>query len=158
KFDTLAGAVQGASDGDTIEIRGKGPFVSKPISIGRIPLTIRAGAGFRPVIKSSSGRVEIASLLTTNAALGLEGLEFRAAIPEESIIESYNAPHLRAANCRFDGGIGTNQLPVCEFRNCEFFNRKPYWNCFGQLISSGARIRFENCIFWYNGHAINLWY
>jgi hypothetical protein len=49
-------------------------------------------------------------------------------------------------------------LPVCEFRNCEFFNRKPYWNCFGQHIRSGARIRFEHCIFWYNSHAINLWY
>ena len=33
KFDTLAEAVQGASDGDTIEIRGNGPFVSQPITI-----------------------------------------------------------------------------------------------------------------------------
>src|SRR5262249_24356462 len=41
KFDTLAEAVQGASDGDTIEIRGNGPFVTKPIRIGRTPLTIR---------------------------------------------------------------------------------------------------------------------
>ena len=29
KFDTLAEAVQGASDGDTIEIRGNGPFVTR---------------------------------------------------------------------------------------------------------------------------------
>ena len=33
KFDTLAEAVQGASDGDTIEVRGNGPFVSEPIKI-----------------------------------------------------------------------------------------------------------------------------
>ena len=33
KFDTLAEAVQGASDGDTIEIRGNGPFVTEPITI-----------------------------------------------------------------------------------------------------------------------------
>ena len=35
KFDTLAEAVQAASDGDTIEIRGNGPFVSEPINIRR---------------------------------------------------------------------------------------------------------------------------
>src|SRR5262249_50688781 len=29
KFDTLAEAVEGASNGDTIEIRGNGPFVTK---------------------------------------------------------------------------------------------------------------------------------
>ena len=43
KFDTLAEAVQAASDGDTIEIRGNGPFVSGPIKFRRA-LTIRAGA------------------------------------------------------------------------------------------------------------------
>jgi hypothetical protein len=157
KFDTLAKAVQGASDGDTIEVRGNGPFVNNPIKIGRTALTIRAGAGFRPVIKSSSGRIEKASLLTTNAALVLEGLDFQAVIPEENIIQSYNAP-LRAANCRFDGGIWTTHLPVCEFRNCEFLNRKAGSNCCGQPISTGARIRFENSLFWSNGHAIHLWY
>ena len=56
KFDTLAEAVQGASDGDTIEIRGNGPFVSEPITISESALTIRAGEGFRPVIKLKSRR------------------------------------------------------------------------------------------------------
>ena len=54
KFDTLAEAVLGASDGDTIEIRGNGPFVSEPINLGNQALTIRAGEGFRPVIRLSS--------------------------------------------------------------------------------------------------------
>src|SRR5262245_19278333 len=69
KFDTLAEAVQGASDGDTIEIRGNGPFVSQPINIARTALTIRAGQGFRPVIKL---------MLQTDAPLVLEGLELQA--------------------------------------------------------------------------------
>ena len=45
KFDTLAEAVQAASDGDTIEIRGNGPFVTEPVSFGKRSLTIRAGDG-----------------------------------------------------------------------------------------------------------------
>src|SRR5262249_37834447 len=41
KFDTLAEAVQGASKGDTIEVRGNGPFVSDGVAIGQ-NLVIRA--------------------------------------------------------------------------------------------------------------------
>jgi hypothetical protein len=86
KWDTLAEAVQGASDGDTIEIRGNGPFVCKPIRIER-SLTLRAGAGFRPVIKPSSEGIENEYLLTITAALVLEGLEV-----QEAFIHSYIAP------------------------------------------------------------------
>ena len=41
KFGTLAEAVLGSSAGDTIEIRGNGPFITNPIQMNR-PLTIRA--------------------------------------------------------------------------------------------------------------------
>src|SRR5262249_6837851 len=51
KFDTLAAAVLGSTDGDTIEVRGNGPFVVHPISIGKIGLTIRAAAGYRPIFQ-----------------------------------------------------------------------------------------------------------
>ena len=161
KLGTLADAVQSASDGDTIEIRGNGPFVSKPISIGRAALTIRAGAGFRPVIKPSSEGIEQAPFLTTDAALVLEGLDFQVMFPEDQkssgrSIQSNNAP-LRATNCRFHGGIWMTQSPVCEFRNCEFLNGG-WWGCCAQQISSGARVLFENCLFWSGGHAIHLFY
>ena len=49
-FDTLAEAVTGSSDGDTIEIRGNGPFVTNPIKTTHA-LLIRAGDGYRPAIK-----------------------------------------------------------------------------------------------------------
>src|SRR5262249_36492550 len=47
KFDTLAEAVQTAYDGDTIEIRGNGPFVSDGVAINK-KLVIRAGTGYAP--------------------------------------------------------------------------------------------------------------
>jgi WD40 repeat protein len=52
KVDTLAEAVQHAGDGDTIEIRGNGPFVSDGVTIGQ-PLVIRAGEGYAPTITLS---------------------------------------------------------------------------------------------------------
>src|SRR6185369_7933420 len=51
KFDTLKEVVQFASNGDTIEVRGNGPFVSEPIQINARTLTIRAASGYRPVIR-----------------------------------------------------------------------------------------------------------
>src|SRR5262249_19491823 len=54
KFDTLAEAVQGASDGDTIEVRGDGPFLSGPVHIDAA-LTMRAAPGCRPVIRFDPG-------------------------------------------------------------------------------------------------------
>jgi hypothetical protein len=70
-------------------------------------------------------------------------------------ILSNDAP-LRAANCRFRGGIWISQSPVCVFRNCEFLIGHGLWSCYGQQISSGARIQLENCLSWSNGHAIHL--
>jgi len=40
---------------NTIEVRGDGPFASEPIHIHKTALTIRAGAGFRPVIQVTPG-------------------------------------------------------------------------------------------------------
>ena len=77
KFDTLADAVQGSSDGDTIEIRGNGPFFTKPILLGKQAHTIRAGAGFRPIISLNPEDVLAFSLLRTDGPLVLEGLELQ---------------------------------------------------------------------------------
>jgi hypothetical protein len=45
RFGTLAEAVQSALDGDAIEVRGNGPFVTQPIDLGKQGLTIRAATG-----------------------------------------------------------------------------------------------------------------
>src|SRR5262249_54029103 len=76
KFDSLAEAVLGASDGDTIEVRGNGPFVTQPVDLGNQALTIRAGTGYRPVIKgdASGAAWDRSYLLRSQRPLVLEGL------------------------------------------------------------------------------------
>jgi hypothetical protein len=72
KFDTLAEAVQNARDGDTIEVRGNGPFATESLRIPA-PLTIRAGHGFRPVIRLSPEVLYNHDALVADAPLALEG-------------------------------------------------------------------------------------
>jgi hypothetical protein len=142
KLDTLAEAVQAASDGDAIEIRGYGPFVSQPINIGRTALTIRAGQGFRPVIKLR---------LRTYAPLVLEGLELQAGLeppPDQRywIVEALGSS-LHVANCRFLAdlpGVGyciVAYSPSCFVRNCEFLCRMGW-----PLSWSSAKGCFDNCL------------
>jgi hypothetical protein len=157
KYDTLASAVLNAGEGDTIEIGGNGPFITDPIAMQGRALTIRAGAGFRPVIKLSPEAVESElPLIQANAPLILEGLELQRAPPAiqrsggKASIQTYQAP-LWAANCRFRAGIYANQSPVCAFRNCEFLAAE---GGVGARFSSGARFIFENCVHRTNGSAI----
>jgi hypothetical protein len=107
KFDTLAEAVQAAYDGDTIDVRGNGPFLTPPLRLGNRALTIRAGEGFRPVIKLSPEWAEQrVNLLETQAALVLAGLKLHQVWPGvdgksyHHVVESGGAP-VRGANCRF---------------------------------------------------------
>src|SRR5205807_638831 len=77
RFAMLAEAVAAAASGDTIEIRGNGPFVVRPIDLGTKALTLRGGTRFSPVLKLAAEAVQAdLPLLTTRAALVLEGLEF----------------------------------------------------------------------------------
>src|SRR4029453_19010530 len=139
-FDTLAAAVQGASDGDTIEIRGNGPFLSMPISCGRTSLTIRAADGFRPVIKLNPEAVPRKDpLLVTNAALVLEGLELHRAQPDGTprdgvnVVDIYDAP-LRAANCRFRAAVYADRSPIVVLRNFELLADEQRGAVGGQLL------------------------
>ena len=120
----------GSTDGDTIEVRGNGPFMTPPLHLGKTALTIRAGEGFRPVIKLSPEWAEQnVHLLDTQAALVLEGLELHRVRREwadksyHHVIESTGAP-VRAANCRFVLKPGSFAVrpnsPLLDLRNCEF--------------------------------------
>src|SRR5262245_62905052 len=107
KFDTLAEAVQGASKGDTIEVRGNGPFICDGVTIGN-PLVIRAGEGYKPSIALSKASADKNSpLLIAAAPLVLEGLELRrvggAGRPEDGypfLLVAWEGGNLRVANCR----------------------------------------------------------
>jgi uncharacterized protein (TIGR03067 family) len=168
KFDTLAEAVQGASDGDTIEVRGNGPFVIKPIVIQSAALTIRAGESYRPVIKADSDE-QGNELLLTNAPLVLEGLEFqwveaRVLKPgggrSRLVVSSGPMARLHVVNCRFlmnrrEGApsrmscIGLWNAPLCHIRNCQFLVGGQ-GKLEGPCISSSASPRelmIENSLF-----------
>jgi hypothetical protein len=157
KFATLADAVQGASDGDTIEIHGNGPFVSEPIIIRKNALTIRAGTGFRPIIRLSGESETGWGLLLTEGPLILEGLELQRETRDShspngeawrAIVYSNNAP-LYAANCRFlMKGLHTcivAHSPIIELRNCEFLCAGDS-NAFGGDCTTGQRWGIENCV------------
>jgi hypothetical protein len=166
QFTSLKDAVEAAWSGDTIEICGDGPFVSPPIVINDRPLTIRAAAGFRPVIELSPEGVEQNAFLihATNAPLVLEGLDCRytgakryeeGVTPGVSIVCASGAP-LHVANCRFllsrreDPQYGLESIildrsPACECRNCLFVVGKgsgmAWWP------SAQATLALDNCLF-----------
>jgi WD40 repeat protein len=157
KFATLTGAVLAAQSGDTIEIRGNGPFVSAPISITDIALTIRAGAGFQPVLKLGNQWSDSdVPLLYTNAWLMLEGVElhrvsqkpWQPGMPLRCTVWSMRAP-LRIINCLFHQKGGTvcvysdKQAKLCEVRNCAFLtvdSAVAWWS------ASGGQLIMDNCL------------
>ena len=161
KFSTLADAVIGSSDGDTIEIRGNGPFVTHPIRLAQ-SLTVRAAAGYHPVIRLSTEGAKLRSaLLKTTEDLVLEGIEFqRLAPPIPKQSNDYEvAPcliwgkggSLRVANCRFL--VSPHMLQVCVYcesatRNLEVVNS--IFLCPDSCaISAGRKIKqrtVKNCV------------
>jgi hypothetical protein len=144
KFDSLADAAVAAVSGDTIEIRGNGPFFMPKLNIqGRRALVIRAGAGFEPVLQSD-GRAwdRNTYLLASDGPLVLEGLHFRHVDNPArtdgyyTLIRSWEAP-LSVTHCRFflksnrnSAAINTDRPPRVQVRHCEFagaFNMAISW-------------------------------
>ena len=152
KFDALSDAVLAASEGDTIEVRGNGPFVSDPITIQQA-LTIRAASGFRPVIRLSEAGVEARkSLMRPSAALVLEGLELTASggtwdYYEPMLVFPHGAP-VSLANCRlvlhgFRWMISLNSPAPVRLLNCELVGDR----CDVRLqCDTERRLLVENCI------------
>ncbi|MCI0358197.1 MAG: serine/threonine protein kinase [Planctomycetaceae bacterium] len=151
EFDTLAEAVAAAGDGDTIEIRGNGPFESPRITIGDKSLCIRAGSGFRPVVRVDPGSPNPKGILFwhNKGRLVLEGLDLQnmANVPDPgyaTILVSQGP--LQVANCRLvlkHGGVAvTGNGPVREFRNCEFLGG---WSV-GWVTPAHGRMIVDNCL------------
>src|SRR5262249_24009765 len=153
----LVEAVAFAKSGDTIEIRGDGPFVSRPVTIRGTALTIRGGEGFRPVLRLDAEGVRWNSpVLYADVPLVLENLEFQQLFPNQwkvgmpvhSLNRSIGSP-IRVANCRFVSKaallfISAEGSPLCETRNCEFLNQdmsSVKWVC-----PPGGRFIMDNCL------------
>jgi hypothetical protein len=154
QFATLAEAVAAAQSGDTIEVRGNGPFVSPPVFL-RKALTIRAGTGFRSILELNPAQVkEDIPLLESSAPLVLEGLHLRrigkerfrtGPIPSMVVVREAS---VRAANCRFVAypdcvALRADWSPLCEVRNCEFLSN----GIFGRvdhILPHRGRLILEN--------------
>lgn len=132
-FRHLTDAVAAAASGDTIEVRGNGPFVLSPIALEAKALALRAGPGCRPVLLLAAQAVaDDLPLLTTAAALALEGLDFRRQGSGKEphgvkFIRSTGGP-LAVAHCRFVYSMPRRtwvhplwaEGPLVDVRHCEF--------------------------------------
>jgi hypothetical protein len=157
KFSTLSGAAAEAGDGDTIEILGDGPFVCPPIVLTR-EITLRAAAGFSPILQLESEAVESdRPQLETTAPLTLEGLVFHRIGGGQP--DAYHPAHilshradLRIANCRFLVEGNTNLMwavrasrsTLVDVRNSQCLGP---WAGIQWEMSSGGRLLLENSLF-----------
>src|SRR5262249_43444957 len=151
EFETLAEAVAAARAGDTIEVRGNGPFVVEPIGVDKA-LRIRAAQGCRPVVQMSP-KTELggAALVSAEAPLGLQGLQFQESAQEAPssgqrpiIIWSERAP-VHLPNCRFlvrDHAAIVYGGPLLEVRNCEIFTRT--WYAVEWVFPGSGRLILDN--------------
>jgi hypothetical protein len=140
KFDTLAEAVQRASDGDTIEIRGNGPFVTDGVTIQQA-LVIRAGTGFHPVIKLSKSAGEANRVvMDVLAPLVLEGLDLRRSEPAVWQADSSLYPVLVQAR-------GNRDIAMA---NCRLMIEARDGSC-AAIAADGPAVRIQNCLFLANG-------
>jgi hypothetical protein len=135
KFDELADAVIAACHGDTIELRGNGPFETRSIGLGEKELKLRAGQGYRPVLRflpdePDDPRFEI--LIATSARLVLEGLEIRDVGKDRRVSGYYpmiysDGDLLALANCRLLSEEPSNRYValvtghIIRLKNCEFY-------------------------------------
>jgi serine/threonine protein kinase len=102
-FASLGEALGQVRAGDTIEVRGNGPFVVPPLRLTR-PLFLRAGEGFHPVLRHD-GRDPRLSLIETDRPLVLEGLTLEApGVPKGNPVGLIHSQRrgaaLAIANCR----------------------------------------------------------
>jgi hypothetical protein len=154
KFDTLAEAVQRASAGDTIEVRGNGPFVIEPVTV-TVPLVIRAGSGNRPVLAL---RNSAPHCLATVAPLVLEGLELicgdtdpKGGAAPAALVRVTNSPPLFVSHCRLimtgNGRALYGNPRHCEIRECEVIRKSGVSNqaVGGWEGGPGHRLSVEGC-------------
>lgn len=149
---SLADAANAAQSGDTIEIRGDGPFESGPVELNKKALSIRAAAGTRPTLRFvSADDRKYLSFIQTKAPLSLEGLAFdRGGDASKQIvylIDAANQP-LRMANCRLTHGLNTLAVigDKVEIINCLICGDLSNSVCLG--LSRDGYLRVANsCLF-----------
>ena len=133
RFATLADAVTGSTPGDTIEIRGNGPFETGPLEITH-PLRICAAAGTRPVLKYEfQDHTHRSICINARNPLILEGIEFECIQRADSNGERKPA----------SGSLVRATAPI-QFTNCQFHIDAAG---FGHPLYAFSNVRLENCVF-----------
>ncbi|MEN6559006.1 MAG: hypothetical protein ABFC54_12595, partial [Thermoguttaceae bacterium] len=110
QFATLEAACAAASDGDTIELRYDGSREERPLKIGNLNLTIRAGDGFRPVVVFRPVNVDPVKyprsmFLLGGGRLTLVGAAFELDVPHDvpadswSMLETQGGALIRLERC-----------------------------------------------------------
>jgi hypothetical protein len=98
---TLAAALDAAADGDTITIRGDGPFPTAPLIVTGKALTLRAAAGSRPGLDFAGPPAAWQALLESDRPLTLEGIDLREGPGgEPAHLVRVVGGSLRMAGCR----------------------------------------------------------
>jgi WD40 repeat protein len=154
QFPTLAAAVAGAGSGDTIEVRGDGPFLCDPIEAGTKDLVIRAGSGFRPRLQfTSAEKAPNRFCLQSNGRLVLEGLELfhRVTPPDNGDVNIvFGGVSLHMAHCRsvLDGGGSHAQCngSLVRLHHCEFRSGPGAWQAL-RFGVPGLKAVVEGCAF-----------
>ena len=102
RFATLEAACRAATNNDVIELRYNGPREEKPIALGNLRLTIRAGRGFQPVVAFRPGTMDPVeyprSMFTlTGTHLALVEVPLELAIPREVQADGWSLLEIRQA-------------------------------------------------------------
>jgi serine/threonine-protein kinase len=124
---TLAAAVAAAGDGDTITIRGEGPFLTEPIVVTGKALTLRAAPGSRPGLYFARPAAAWQALVSSDRPLALEGLDLHEAPGNEPAhLVRVAGGSLRLTGCRLTAtrrsapvvarGAGRVELRDCQVR------------------------------------------
>ena len=139
---TLAEAIASLQDGESLELRSRGPFaLASPIDTPRA-ITIRASEGASPVVELS-GPLSLRPMLACRGEVHLEELTIRArpsTASTRTVLFSCSGPRLRIKNCRWEisnDGID-GELIACE-------------------MSGDGRVEWENTTVLSEGHVGLLW-
>jgi hypothetical protein len=102
RFATLEAACRAAANNDVIELRFNGPGRERPIALGNVKLTIRAGKGFRPVVAfrpSETDPVQSsrAMLTLTGSQLALVEVPLEFVVPRDVPADSWSLFEIRQA-------------------------------------------------------------
>jgi len=110
EFSTLAAACSAATNNDIIELRYNGRRAERPIKLGNLKATLRAGAGYQPIVvfrptEMDAVKTPPTMIHVTAGRLKLINLALEFHVPRDvradhwSLIEALGEQSLRLENC-----------------------------------------------------------